>query len=226
MIKAVIFDLDGTLLDTLEDIQSACNKIMEEYGFDTFTKEEIQSKVGNGNRKLIERCLPEDRKYLLDEAVSKFYKYYGECYKEKTVPYKGISELLNVLETKGIKISCNTNKFNIFCEELLKDKFPHINFFRIIGSRDNIPNKPDPYSCNEIIEDLKVNKDEVLFIGDSDVDIKTGINAGIKTVWVSWGFRGEEVIKDLNPDYKIDDARELIRIIEGNKPRVVSPITK
>lgn len=214
MIKGIIFDLDGTLLDTMKDLATACNETMKEYGFNTFSVEEISLKVGNGNRKLIERCLPEGRLDLLDEAVDKFCKHYEKCYLDDTVAFDGIIELLNELENRNIKVSVNTNKFNQFCENLLKDKIPEFVFFRIIGSRDNIPNKPDPYSANEIIDDLGVSKNEMLYVGDSDVDIKTGKNAGIKTVFVTWGSRSIKDVEHLGVDYIIDKPDKLLDIID------------
>ena len=154
MIKGIIFDLDGTLLDTSYDLQSAVNKIMDDYNFNHYSVKEIIERVGNGNKKLIERCLPKDKLNLLDEAIDKFYDYYAEYYLEKTIPYEGINNLLKELNKRKILIGVNTNKFEIFCDNLLKDKFKDINIFKCIGSRENIPNKPDPYSANEIIADM------------------------------------------------------------------------
>lgn len=228
MIKGIIFDLDGTLLDTSYDLQTAVNKIMDDYGFNHYSVKEIIDRVGNGNKKLIERCLPKDRLDLLDEAVEKFYKYYANCYLEKTIPYDGIVDLLKELNKRKILIGVNTNKFDLFCENLLKEKFEGIDFFKCIGSRDNIPNKPDPYSTNEIINEMNFNKDEVLFVGDSDVDIKTGKNAELKCIWVSWGFRSLEDIKDNEPDFKANKASDILLVIDklNNKPIVVNPVTK
>lgn len=215
MIKGIIFDLDGTLLDTMKDITTACNLTMKDYSFKTFSVKEISLKVGNGNRKLVERCLPDDKLDLLDEAVDKFCMHYEKCYMDETIPFKGIKELLKELANRNIRISCNTNKFNQFCENLLKNKLPETTFFKIIGSRKDIPNKPDPYSANEIINALGVSKDEVLYVGDSDVDVKTGLNAGIKTVFVKWGSRTLEDIKDLSVDYIIDEPLDLLKIVDS-----------
>ena len=214
MIKGIIFDLDGTLLDTVKDLATASNEVMKEYGFPVFSDEEIARKVGNGISKLIERCLPEDQLHLIDEAVKRFSYHYGNCYLNDTAPFKGMMDLLNELQDRNILLGVNTNKGSAFCENLLKEKLVGINFFRIIGSRDNVPNKPDPYSCKEIINDMKLNKDEVLYVGDSDVDVITGKNAGVKTVWVSWGLRSYEDVKDSNPDYMIDEPKQLLNIID------------
>ena len=215
MIKGIIFDLDGTLLDTIEDIKDAVNEVMRKYDLLEYDADQIRQKVGNGNKKLIERCLPEDKKYLLDEALNEFLKSYRGCFRNKSEPFKGIKETLKIIQDKGVLISVNTNKQNMFCEELMECKLSEIDFIRIIGSRDNIPNKPDPYSCNEIIKDMNLNLDEVVYVGDSGVDIETGKNAGIKTVWVSWGTRKYDDIKDLKPDYIINNPKELLDIIEA-----------
>lgn len=215
MIKGIIFDLDGTLLDTVEDLTDASNEVMKEYGFPCFSINEIKEKVGNGNRKLIERCLPEDRQDLIDEALDKFFKHYRQCFRNKSEAFLGIKTTLKYLQSKKILMAVNTNKYNTFCEELVKSKLSEIEFVRIIGSRDNIPNKPNPYSCEEIIKIMNLNKDEVIFVGDSGVDIETGQNAGIKTVWVSWGSRSRNDIEELKPDYIIDRPEELLSIVES-----------
>ena len=129
MIKGIIFDLDGTLLDTSYDLQTSVNKIMDDYNFNHFTKEEIIERVGNGNKKLIERCLPKDRLDLLDEAVEKFYEYYAEYYLDKTIPYDGMIDLLKELNRRDVLIGVNTNKFDLFCDNLLKHYV--VNVFKV-----------------------------------------------------------------------------------------------
>ena len=214
MIKAIIFDLDGTLIDTTQDITDACNEVLNEYGFNTFSNDEIQSKVGNGSLKLIERCLPESKQHLAQEVLDKYFIAYSKCYKNKSVPYEGVPELLKTLQERNILIACNTNKMSELCEDLLKDKFPEIIFFKIVGSSDNKPNKPDPYGCNEIIKEMNLNKNEVLYVGDSDVDVMTGKNANLITIACLWGFKEEEFLKQFNPDYLISTPSQLLEVIE------------
>ncbi len=213
MIRGIIFDLDGTLLDTIADLREAVNRTMREYGFPEFTDAEVKQKVGNGNVKLIERCLPEGEGYLLDEAVEKFYGHYADCFLDETRPYPGVFELLKKLDGKGIRLAVNTNKQYSYCEELIRKNFPGIHFELIIGSRENIPNKPDPYSANEILEKLALLKKEALYIGDSEVDMKTAKNAGLLSVWVSWGFRTYGQVRDLEPDYCIDLPEQLLKYL-------------
>ena len=213
MIRGMIFDLDGTLLDTIEDLTTASNRAMEEYGFPTFSADEIKMKVGNGNRNLMLRCLPEGKKELTDEALGKFKKHYAECYMEKTIPYEGVYETVEKLYEKGIKLAVNTNKLNEYCEKLIEKNFPGIEFVGIIGNKEGYPLKPDPMAANELIEKMRLDKEEVVYVGDSGPDMQTAQNAGIKSVWVPWGFRSYDQIKDLHPDYVLEKAEDLLKLL-------------
>ena len=213
MIKGIIFDLDGTLLDTSLDLTSAVNNTMIKYHLDTFTNEEIITKVGNGMAKLIQRCLPEGKEDLFDEVYDCFTKEYAKTYLDKTIAYDGIVELLKELNKRNILIGVNTNKNSEYVTNLLNDRFKEIEFFKVIGNRKGIPGKPDPLGTNEIIEEMKLDKEEVLYVGDSDTDILTAINANIKCAWVSWGYRSYEEIKDLKPQFQIHSANEILDLI-------------
>ena len=213
MYKGIIFDLDGTLLDTSYDITSAVNNVMNKYGFNTFSNEEIITKVGNGMLKLISRCLPQGKEDLLDEIYEGFCIEYSKTYLDQTSIYDGIYELLKELNNRNILIGVNTNKNSIFVSELLNDRFKDIKFFKVIGNREGIPGKPNPISTLEIIDEMKLDKTEVLYVGDSDTDVQTAINAKIKCAWVSWGYRSYEEIKELNPDYLINHPNEILDLI-------------
>ncbi len=213
MIRGMIFDLDGTLLDTIGDLTTASNNVMKEYGFPVFPEAEIMLKVGNGNRNLMMRCLPEGKKELTDEALAKFKKYYAECYMEKTAPYEGVYETVEKLYQKGIKLAVNTNKLNEYCENLIHKNFPGIEFTGIIGNIDGYPLKPDPYAANMLIEKMGLTKEEVVYIGDSEPDMKTARNAGIKSVWVPWGFRSYDQVRDERPDYRVEKPEDLLDLI-------------
>ena len=213
MIKGIIFDLDGTLLNTAEDLATASNRVMEDYGYPTYTTEEIMYKVGNGNRNLMLRCLPEDKEYQTDEALELFKKHYADCYMEKTRPYEGMPELLEKLSERGVLLAVNTNKLNEYCENLIKKNFPGIHFVKILGNVPGIPRKPDPAGVALILKEMNLSGEEVLYIGDSDVDIRTAGNAGVRSVWVSWGFRKLEDVLSAGPDALIDKPEELLDLI-------------
>ena len=213
MIRGMIFDLDGTLLDTIADLATASNAVMEEYDFPTFTDEEIKMKVGNGNRLLMERCLPDDKKDLTEEALERFKKAYSKCCLDKTRPYEGMYETVKELYDRGILLAVNTNKINDYCEKLIHKNFPGIEFVKILGNIEGIPTKPDPTGVEEILKLMKLPKEEVLYIGDSDVDIKTAKNAGLQSVWVPWGFRSYEQVKEWGPDHILEKAEDLLKLL-------------
>ncbi|MDO4198039.1 MAG: HAD-IA family hydrolase [Erysipelotrichaceae bacterium] len=214
MIKGLIFDLDGTTLNTLLDMHECINMTMRDFGFPEKTYDEVRMGVGRGYRVLVQSCLPKgSNDELIDKATEVYKAYYAKYCNVKTVPYEGVKELLNKLQEKGIKMGVNSNKGDDLTKQLTIQNFPEIDFVDIIGSRKDIPNKPDPYSANEIMEKMGLNKDEVLYIGDSESDILTGHNAGLKVVGCAYGFRDAEVLVDNGADYLIETPLELLDII-------------
>ena len=214
MIKGIIFDLDGTLLNTAQDITTAVNKTMDKYNLNTFSVEEVIQKVGNGMLKLVDRCLPEDKKELLEEAFKEFCNNYEKCYLDETKVYEGINELLLELNKREILVGVNTNKQNEFCEKLLSSRFPDVKFYRIIGNRDGIPGKPDPYSSLEIVKDMNFDNEEVLYVGDSDTDILTAKNANLKAIGCLWGFRDKDTLIKAGADYIISKPEEILNYLD------------
>ena len=215
MVKGIIFDLDGTTLNTLLDMVECINMTMRDYGFPEKTYDEVRLGVGRGYRVLVKSCLPKgsDDK-LIDEATEVYKGYYAKYCAIKTKPYDGVRETLVKLQEKGIKLAVNSNKGDDLTKELTLKNFPEINFVDIIGSRKDIPNKPDPYSANEIIEKMGLDKNEVMYVGDSESDILTGHNAGLKVIGCAYGFRDAEVLTDNGTDYLVDNALEILDIIE------------
>jgi len=194
--KLAIFDMDGTILNTIDDLTDSCNVLLQKYGLPTHTVEEFKFFVGNGIPKMIERALPagsdaEFSKKFLAEYIS----YYEKHCAVKTAPYKGIAECLQKLRSAGVKTAVNTNKIESAAIELCNDYFPNL-FDIISGSRPGMPPKPDPTGIHEILSRAGMTLEEAaapdgaVFIGDSDVDIQTGLNAGINVIGVDWGFRG------------------------------------
>jgi len=213
-IKLIIFDLDGTLLDTVADLAASTNYALGQCGFPTHEVAVYKFFIGNGINKLFERALPEGEK--IQENIMKlrqhFIEYYGAHNAELTVPYPGISELLHKLQSSGIKLAVASNKYQQATEKLILHFFPDIEFVAVSGQRENIPIKPDPTVINNILEIANVERQEVLFIGDSSVDMHTAQNAGIDAVGVTWGFRPRAELEEFSPKYIVDEPEEIIRI--------------
>lgn len=210
---AVIFDLDGTLLNTLEDLADAVNYCMEKYGYSLRTLEEIRGFVGNGIGKLMERALPTDiTEKEFDLVFDEFRTYYtGHC-QEKTRAYDGIMELLTRLREDGFKMAIVSNKNMAAVQELNHLYFEE--FIKIaIGEQDGVRKKPFPDSVYKAIEELHGTKERVLYVGDSEVDAETARQAGIPCVLVSWGFRDREVLESLGALRVIDTPQELLQIL-------------
>lgn len=191
MKKLIIFDLDGTLLDTIGDLAAATNFALQEFGFPAHPEEAFRFFVGNGINKLIERALPEahrsaDEISMVKHQFLNYYQLHGE---EQTRPYPGISELLSSLDAKGYKLAVASNKYHEGTTILVRYFFPEIEFAGVLGQREGIPVKPSPVIVDELRTMAGVTKDETVYIGDSGVDAATALNAGVDFVGVLWGFR-------------------------------------
>lgn len=209
-IKAVIFDLDGTLLDTLDDLTDAVNVALEKYGFPKRTREEVRSFVGNGLRNLMLRAIPDAEAFPeFEELFAFFREYYRSHCDRKTTPYEGVLALLQELHRRGIKMAIVSNKFDPGVKALNKKFFAEY-IEEAIGEREGIGRKPAPDSVNEAIRLLGVDKAYTIYVGDSDVDIQTAKNAGIRCVSVTWGFRDAEFLKEQGAKAMIDSPEELL----------------
>jgi len=191
MFKAVIFDLDGTILDTIEDIAESMNRVLKKHGYETHYVEEYKYFAGDGMRTLAYRSLPEDKR---DEAnVNRFYELmreeYGKSLDVKTHPFPGIEETLKELCGLGVKINVLSNKPHDFTVEVVKKYFGGIKFDVIMGESKSCPKKPDPSGAIGIAEKLNIAAVEFVYVGDTDTDMKTAVNAGMYPLGVSWGFR-------------------------------------
>ncbi|MGL5353330.1 MAG: HAD family hydrolase [Clostridium sp.] len=214
MYKAVIFDLDGTLLDTLEDLANACNYALKECELKTHEVEKYKRFVGDGRFKLIERIISkEDNTVELFNKVLKLYDdYYLAHMVDETKPYNGIINLLDELKTLDIKLCVVSNKPHEFAEEMVNKYFENkINI--AYGQRPNYKTKPDPQTIFEVIKELGITSGECVYVGDSNVDIETAKNAGVKSIGVSWGFRGREELEEAGADFVVDNVCELKNII-------------
>ena len=209
----VIFDLDGTILNTLDDLADSLNHVLEANNFPTHTIDEVRMFVGNGIRKLIERALPQDTDEATRENIYKqFSEYYGQHSQDKTRPYDGIPELFNELRNVGIKIAVNTNKDEDIAKVICEKYFPGM-IDVIAGGRKDTPIKPAPAGVNKILKTLNIPKEEALYVGDSDVDIQTGANCGIDEIGVAWGFRGEEFLRQHGAKTVFSDVEQLKKYI-------------
>ena len=211
MKKLVIFDLDGTLLDTIADLAESTNHALKQLGYPTHDVETIRTFVGNGINKLLERALPlqeqTEEKVML--MRSHFVPYYDAHNADLSSPYPSIVHLLEDLQGQGIMIAVASNKYQEATVKLVKHYFPTINFIEILGQREGINVKPDPSIVFDILKKANVNKEEVLYVGDSGVDMQTAINAGVDAIGVTWGFRPRTELEGFQPMGLIDKAEEL-----------------
>lgn len=211
MYKGIIFDLDGTLLDTIDDLTDAVNHTLIKYGFPIRHRNEILDFVGHGAKVLIERALPNDQKHRIDEVLSDYKNYYDSHAMHKTKPYQGITDLLTRLN-QNIKLGVVSNKQDKAVKQLVSHYFEPI-FIAVVGESKQVPKKPDPASVLKVIEMMNLSPNDVVFVGDSEVDIETAKNVGCDMIAVTWGFRTKELLKALNPTYLIDDPYEILNII-------------
>lgn len=216
MKKLAIFDLDGTLLNTIADLAAATNHALSHFNYPTHETEEYKYFVGNGIYKLFERALPEPErteKNILN-IRSQFIPYYNIHNADLSRPYPGITGVLETLQKRGIKLAVASNKYQEATHKLIRQFFPEINFIEIFGQREGIPAKPDPSVIFEIMQHAGAGKEEVAYIGDSCVDMQTGINAGVTTIGVSWGFRPRTELESYHPQHIADRPEELLEYIK------------
>ena len=219
MYKLAIFDMDGTILNTIDDLADSCNVICEKYGYPLHTVEEIKYMVGNGIPKLMRRALPADiSEEQFEKVLAEYIEYYEDHCDIKTRPYEGVVDCIKALRAAGVKIAVNTNKVQAAAEELCAQYFPGV-FDVISGSRPGIPPKPDPTGLYEILKEIGLTKEEACqpgvacFIGDSDVDLKTGVDSGIDFIGVDWGFRGRAFLLEHGAGVVVKNTEELEKLI-------------
>lgn len=214
MFKTVIFDLDGTLINSIGDLAAACNYGLKKYNFPTHDVEEYKMFVGDGRYKLIERMISQDLRTEenINKLLALFDEYYGQHMFDYTKPYDGIIDMLDELRNRGIKLAVVSNKPHEFATKIVSD-FLGDRFEVVFGHRQGCPTKPDAYSVNEVIKIIGAKKEECLYVGDSNVDIITARNAEVKSAGVLWGFRSEEELRKEGADYIAGNIEELTNII-------------
>ena len=210
----IIFDLDGTLINTIDDLGQACNHALSACGYPTHKIEDYPRLVGNGINRLIERALPEE--YRNEATVLRLREYFVPYYDthncDLTRPYDGIPELLKALKAAGHTLAVASNKYQAATEKIVAQLFPDT-FDVVLGERDGVARKPHPQIVYDILSD-KSDKSETLYIGDSLVDAETAQAASVKLILCTWGFCTEEQLATANPDYMVHHPAEILPIVE------------
>ena len=214
MYQNVIFDLDGTLLNTIDDLADAGNWVCRNHGWPTHTVEEYKRYVGNGMARLAVRFSPEE--WHTEEGVQKildeFLPYYAAHKEDKTAPYPGVPELLEHLRAAGVSIAVLSNKAHALAVPVIEGYFPQ-KFQYIQGGVEGLPLKPDPALLLKLMENMGATQENTLFVGDSNVDIRTAKHAGVTSCGVLWGFRGREELEREGADLLASSAKELETLI-------------
>lgn len=219
MKKLVIFDLDGTLLNTIEDLGRATNYALEKCGHSAHPLSAYPGMVGNGVKKLIERALPSglDTEEEVERAREYFKEFYEEHNTEHTAPYPGIMQLLDDLRARDIKVAVASNKYQAAVERLVDYYFPEIEWVAVEGQKEGIPVKPDPSIVFEILGKAPTPKSEVLYVGDSGVDMETARRACVDSVGVTWGFRPMSELKAYHADNIVNTADAILDLVLTDK---------
>lgn len=208
----VIFDLDGTLLDSIGDLVDAANFVLEKHGYPVHSIEVFKEMVGDGIQMLVERMLPEEHRNpsKISKIVIEMGKLYEKISRNKTVPFEGIPEVLDALKARNIPIAILSNKPQIFMTEMVNELLPSWHFEPIWGVEEGRPKKPDPTAALAIAEKWGKLPSDCVFVGDSEPDIRTAKNAGMVSVAVTWGFRSSERLLKESPDHLIHKPMELL----------------
>ena len=215
MKKLVIFDLDGTLINSIEDLGQAANYALSKNGFPTHSLASYPFFVGNGVRNLIRKALPEENRNdtTIDSLLTDFKEYYDDHNVDSTKPYDGIMELLKQLQEQGVKLAVASNKYQKATEKIVSQLFPDIKFVSVQGQQDGVNVKPDPSIVFNILGVALVPKAEVLYVGDSGVDMETARRACVDSVGVTWGFRSEKELNEYHADRIVHRASDIFDIV-------------
>lgn len=215
MKRLIIFDLDGTLLNTVADLAASTNHALASLGYPTHATAAYHLMIGNGINKLFERALPQAAQ--TEENILRvrhlFIPHYDKHNTDASTPYPGISNLLNGLQASGKMLAVASNKYQAATEKLAAHYFPSIKFVAVLGQREGVTPKPDPTIVTEILGIAQVKKEEVLYVGDSGVDMQTAIHAGVAACGVTWGFRPRAELESFHPTYLVDKAADIRALI-------------
>lgn len=214
--QALIFDLDGTLLDTIHDIGGCANTVLASFGYPAHSIERYKELVGDGISNLARKVLPPGNNgpEYVERFVGAYRKLYAETWRESSKPYDGIPETLRALAEKNIKLSVLSNKRDDFTKLCVSSFFPDITFAEVRGERAGVPIKPHPQAALLIAESCGVSPDTCVFVGDSEIDILTAKEAGMRSIGVAWGFRSRGVLEAAGANFIIDSPMSILSIIE------------
>lgn len=213
MYKHVIFDLDGTLLNTIDDLADTGNHVCTLHGWPTHTVAEFKLMVGNGIPKLVERFAPQETSQeVLDQAFQEFMDWYGVHKEDKTAPYAGMPEVTKALREAGVSIAVLSNKADVMAGPVVEHYYPGI-FPVVQGALPGLPTKPDPTLLHKLMDRLGATQEDTLFVGDSNVDIRTAKNGGLTGCGVLWGFRSREELEAAGADVIVSTPQELLDLI-------------
>lgn len=218
MYQTVIFDLDGTLLNTLEDLADAGNWVCRRNGWPEHSLEEFRAMVGHGLSNLVERFSPEGCRspLMLVNTLAQFSEYYGQHNMDKTAPYTGMTDLVAELGRRGLKLAVYSNKADDFSRQIVEHYFPGA-FALVRGKVRGVPVKPDPTGVRQLLAELEADPARTLFVGDSSVDMETAHNAGLTACGVTWGFRSRESLVAAGADFLADTPEQLTAVILGGE---------
>lgn len=216
MKDTVIFDLDGTLLDTLEDLTDAVNYALATCNMPQHTIDEIRQFVGNGVRKLMLRAVPQgEENPAFEKAFALFKEYYEEHCNDKTNAYEGVSELLQKLKDAGYALAIVSNKIDSAVQDLNSKYFPQVNV--AVGDREGLRRKPAPDSVEEALRQLGKTKKDAVYVGDSEVDIQTASNAGLPCISVLWGFRDKQFLEEHDANCFAQKPKDVLELLQSGK---------
>ncbi len=214
MIKLVIFDLDGTIIDSLQDLADSVNFALKKSSLEQKTLDQIRSFIGNGVNKLIERSIyPKKDKELFLKVRADFKNYYEENCVTNSKAFDGISDLFKALNESKIAVAVLTNKTEVFAKKIIYDVFDDCEIYKVVGQSEIIPPKPDTKGLALLLEDMGVSASECLYVGDSEVDVITAHAMNIECIGVSWGYRSVDELKSANADYIAYSSDEVLKII-------------
>lgn len=216
MIKAVVFDLDGTLMNTLDDLFTGVNRALEKCGYPTVDKEKVRLSVGNGVAKLVARCMPAGTDAHFDRVLRTFNREYALCKDDHTAPYPGAIQTMKNLKTAGIKIAVVSNKTESAVKALCAEKFAGV-YDIAVGDDGVRPLKPAPQPISFALGKLGADKSEAVYVGDQEVDVLTARNSGLRLLGAGWGFRGAEKLKAAGAEEVCADFAEIEEKILKNK---------
>ena len=218
--RAAVFDLDGTLLNTLADLADSGNELLASYDMAPHPEKAYRYYVGNGSRKLMERILPGRTPEQIDEALARYKAIYEKRLTMKTTPYTGILEMLSALRTRGVRMAVCTNKHVSAAEVLIRKYFPADSFDAYEGDCPGVPRKPDPAHVRIVLDKMGVGPEETVYLGDSGVDMQTAVNAGVLPVGVLWGFREKEELTENGAEILLSQPLELLeKVVFVNNER-------